>query len=142
MEHGLLEQGRLVKESAGPLFYDPAALVTFCRFNFLLRRAFIRLLHADFSAVHHAIEKLDSSGVKTVDCRRAGFSAAEPTIQFVTTVKTGASRFIRTTRRIPSGVPSSSCLRCARIWKKRWEPRKGGPTSASHLPDESGQQSL
>ena len=81
MEHGLLEQGRLVKESAGPLFYDPAALVTFCRFNFLLRRAFIRLLHADLDAVHHSIERLDSLGVKTVDCRRAGLSAAEPTIQ-------------------------------------------------------------
>jgi len=81
MEHGLLEQGRLVKESAGPLFYDPAALITFCRFNFLLRRAFIRLLHADLNAVHHAIERLDSMEVKTVDCRRAGFSAAEPTIQ-------------------------------------------------------------
>ncbi|MGB8540103.1 MAG: hypothetical protein WCD49_00565 [Candidatus Acidiferrales bacterium] len=81
MEHGLLEQGRLVKESAGPLFYDPAALITFCRFNFLLRRAFIRLLHADLNAVHHAIERLDSMGVKTVDCRRAGFSAAEPTTQ-------------------------------------------------------------
>jgi hypothetical protein len=31
--------------------------------------------------VHHAIEALDSIGVQTVDCRRAGFSAAEPTIQ-------------------------------------------------------------
>jgi len=81
MEHGLLEQGRLVKESAGPLFYDPAALIAFCRFNFLLRRAFIRLLHADLSAVQQAVEALDSSGVKTVDCRRAGFSAAETTIQ-------------------------------------------------------------
>jgi hypothetical protein len=81
MEHGLLEQGRLVKESAGPLFYDPAALIAFCRFNFLLRRAFIRLLHADLNAVQHAVEALDSKGVKTVDCRRAGFSAAEPTIQ-------------------------------------------------------------
>jgi hypothetical protein len=81
MEHGLLEQGRLVKESAGPLFYDPAALIAFCRFNFLLRRAFIRLLHADLNAVQHAVEALDSKGVQTVDCRRAGFSAAEPTIQ-------------------------------------------------------------
>ncbi|MGA9593212.1 MAG: hypothetical protein WBS18_08955, partial [Candidatus Acidiferrales bacterium] len=50
MEHGLLEQGRLLKDSAGAMFYDPAALVAFCRFNFLLRRAFIRLLHADMSA--------------------------------------------------------------------------------------------
>jgi hypothetical protein len=81
MENGLLEQGRLLKESAGSMFYDPAALVAFCRFNFLLRRAFIRLLHADLSAVQQAVEELEGSGVKTVDCRRAGFSAAETTKQ-------------------------------------------------------------
>jgi hypothetical protein len=81
MEHGLLEQGRLLKESVGDAFYQPAALVAFCRFNFLLRRAFIRMLHADLSAVRHAVEILDAGGVKTVDCRRAGFSAAETTIQ-------------------------------------------------------------
>jgi hypothetical protein len=46
MENGLLEQGRLLKDSAGAMFYDPAALVAFCRFNFLVRRAFIRMLHA------------------------------------------------------------------------------------------------
>ena len=51
MEDGLLEQGRLLKDSAGAMFYDPAALVAFCRFNFLLRRAFIRMLHADLSAL-------------------------------------------------------------------------------------------
>jgi hypothetical protein len=81
MEHGLLEQGRLLKESVGEAFYESAALVAFCRFNFLLRRAFIRMLHADLSAVRHAVEALDASGVKTVDCRRAGFSAAETTVQ-------------------------------------------------------------
>jgi hypothetical protein len=79
MEHGLLEQGRLLKDSAGSMFYDPAALVAFCRFNFSLRRAFIRMLHADLSAVKAAIQVLDASGVKSVDCRRAGFSAAEST---------------------------------------------------------------
>jgi len=71
----------LLKESAGDMFYDPAALVAFCRFNFLLRRAFIRLLHADLQAVQHAVEALDAAGVKTVDCRRAGLSAAESTTQ-------------------------------------------------------------
>jgi len=81
MESGLLEQGRLLKDSAGAMFYDPAALVAFCRFNFLLRRAFIRMLHADLSAVRQAVEALDTAGVKTVDCRRAGFSAAETTTQ-------------------------------------------------------------
>lgn len=81
MEHGLLEQGRLLKESAGAMFYDPAALVAFCRFNFSLRRAFIRMLHADLSAVRQAVEALEGAGVKSVDCRRAGFSAAETTTQ-------------------------------------------------------------
>ncbi len=77
MEHGLLEQGRLLKDSAGDMFYDPAALVAFCRFNFSLRRAFIRMLHADLNAVKTAVDILEAAGVKSVDCRRAGFSAAE-----------------------------------------------------------------
>ena len=81
MEDGLLEQGRLLKESAGCMFYDPAALVAFCRFNFVLRRAFIRMLHADLSAIRAAIDTLEANGVKTVDCRRGGFSAAEATPQ-------------------------------------------------------------
>ena len=81
MEGGLLEQGRLLKDSAGPMFYDPAALVAFCRFNFVLRRGFIRLLHADLSALGHAVDTLEAKGVKTVDCRRAGLSAAETTTQ-------------------------------------------------------------
>jgi hypothetical protein len=39
------------------------------------------MLHADLSAVRHAVEALDAGGVRTVDCRRAGFSAAETTTQ-------------------------------------------------------------
>jgi hypothetical protein len=79
LESGKLEQARLVKESSGDLFYDPAALVTLARFNFLVRRAFIRLLHADQEAVLKALAELDRVGARTVDCRRAGFSAAETT---------------------------------------------------------------
>ncbi len=81
LEEGLLEQGRMLKESAGHLFYDPAALVAFCRFNFLVRRGFIRVLHADLGAMRQAIASLEEKGVKTVDCRSAGFSAAETTAQ-------------------------------------------------------------
>jgi hypothetical protein len=80
LESGKLEQARLLKESSGDLFYDPAALVTLARFNFLMRRAFIRLLHADQEAVLKALGELDRAGVRTVDCRRAGFSAAETTV--------------------------------------------------------------
>lgn len=79
LEEGLVEQGRMLKESAGHLFYDPAALVAFCRFNFLVRRGFIRVLHADLGAMRQAIASLETKGVKTVDCRSAGFSAAETT---------------------------------------------------------------
>jgi hypothetical protein len=81
LEAGLVEQGRLLKDSAGCMFYDPAALVAFCRFSFLVRRAFIRMLHADLKAVRGTIASLEMQGVKTVDCRRAGFSAAETTNQ-------------------------------------------------------------
>ncbi|HEY6904062.1 MAG TPA: hypothetical protein VI216_07115 [Candidatus Acidoferrales bacterium] len=79
LEEGLVEQGRMLKESAGHLFYDPAALVAFCRFNFLVRRGFIRILHADLAAMRQAIDSLEAKGMKTVDCRSAGFSAAETT---------------------------------------------------------------
>jgi hypothetical protein len=77
LERGVLEQGRMLKESSGELFYYPAALVTFARFNFLVRRAFIRLLHSDQDAVVKAIDELERAGVRSVDCRRAGYSAAE-----------------------------------------------------------------
>lgn len=77
LEEGLVEQGRMLKESAGHLFYDPAALVAFCRFNFLVRRGFIRVLHADLRAMQQAIDSLEAKGIRTVDCRSAGFSAAE-----------------------------------------------------------------
>ncbi|HTZ99301.1 MAG TPA: hypothetical protein VMB02_03155 [Candidatus Aquilonibacter sp.] len=81
MEAGLVEQGRMLKDSAGCMFYDPAALVAFCRFSFLVRRAFIRMLHADLKAIRDTIASLEKLGVKTVDCRRAGFSAAETAMQ-------------------------------------------------------------
>ena len=77
LENGVLEQGRFLKESSGTLFYDPAALITFARFNFLVRRAFIRLLHTDQGAVIKAVDELERAGVRSVDCRRAGYSAAE-----------------------------------------------------------------
>lgn len=79
LESGFLEQGRLLKESAGGMFYDPSALVAFCRFNFVMRRAFIRLVHQDQQALYEALNQLEAAGVKSVDCRRAGLSAAEST---------------------------------------------------------------
>ena len=78
MENGLLEQGRLVKAGVGDGFYESAALVSICRFNFLLRRSFIQWLHADLRAIGAALNQLETRGFKDVDCRRAGLSAQEP----------------------------------------------------------------
>jgi hypothetical protein len=74
----LLEKGRELKDSAGFMFYDPAALVAFTRFNFLLRRAFFRLLHADLRAIREGLSELERRGISTVDCRGAGLTAQEP----------------------------------------------------------------
>lgn len=73
-----IEQGRKVKESAGGMFYDPAALVTFTRFNFLLRRTLIELMHADLIAIRAGLAQLERAGLRSVDCQTFGLSATEP----------------------------------------------------------------
>ena len=78
VEQGLMEQGRLVKEAAGGMFYDPVALVSICHFNFTFRRTFIRLLHADLRAIESALNELERRSLKSIDCRRSGFTASEP----------------------------------------------------------------
>lgn len=74
----LLEKGRQLKDASGFMFYDPAALVAFTRFNFLLRRSFFRLLHADLRAIREGLSELERRGIVIVDCRSAGLSAEEP----------------------------------------------------------------
>lgn len=74
----LLEKGRELKDAAGYMFYDPAALVAFTRFNFMLRRSFFRLLHADLRAIREGLTELERRGISTVDCRTAGLTQQEP----------------------------------------------------------------
>jgi hypothetical protein len=71
-------QGRKVKEAAGGMFYDPAALVSFIRFNFLLRRTLIELMHADLIAIRAGLTVLENAHVHLMDCQSHGLSAAEP----------------------------------------------------------------
>jgi hypothetical protein len=78
MEQGLMEQGKIAKAEVGDKFYDPAALVAICRFNFLLRRSFIQWLHTDLRSIGAALTQLEKRGVSVVDCRSAGFSSKEP----------------------------------------------------------------
>jgi hypothetical protein len=78
LKTSFIEQGRKVKEAAGGMFYDPSALLAFIRFNFILRRTFIELMHADLIATRAGIAKLEASDVHVIDCRNTGLSAAEP----------------------------------------------------------------
>jgi hypothetical protein len=78
LKTSFIVQGRKVKEGAGGMFYDPSAMIAFVRFNFLLRRTLIELMHADLIYIRAGINHLESSGAKTVDCQTFGLSSAEP----------------------------------------------------------------
>jgi len=78
LKTNFIEQGRKVKEGAGGMFYDPSAMLAFVRFNFLLRRTLIELMHADLIYIRSGINHLETAGAKTVDCQTFGLSSAEP----------------------------------------------------------------
>ena len=78
LKTNFIEQGRRVKESAGGMFYDASALLAFIRFNFLLRRTLIELMHADLIAIRAGISQLEAAEVRVMDCHSIGLSAAEP----------------------------------------------------------------
>src|SRR6202166_3433490 len=78
LKTNFIEQGRRVKEAAGGMFYDPSALLAFIRFNFILRRTIIELMHADLIATRAGIAKLEACDVHVIDCRKPGLSGAEP----------------------------------------------------------------
>jgi len=78
LKTNFIEQGRKVKEGAGGMFYDPSAMLAFVRFNFLLRRTLIELMHADLIYIRSGINHLENAGAKIVDCQTFGLSSAEP----------------------------------------------------------------
>lgn len=81
LSSGILEKGRKVKASAGDNYFQPAAMVAFTRFSFLMRRVFFRLMHQDLNAILDGLRELELRDVTTLDCRRAQFSAEEPTVR-------------------------------------------------------------
>jgi hypothetical protein len=78
LKTNFIEQGRRVKETAGGMFYEPAAMLAFVRFNFLLRRTLIELMHADLIYIRSGIGHLQEAGTKTIDCQSFGLSGVEP----------------------------------------------------------------
>jgi len=78
LHSGILEQGRKLKTQSGDRYFEPAAMVAFARFSFLMRRVFFRLMHDDLNAILDGLRELERRDVHTIDCRRAQFSAEEP----------------------------------------------------------------
>jgi hypothetical protein len=78
LKTNFIAEGRKVKEAAGGMFYDPSALLSFIRFNFLLRRTLIELMHADLIAIRSGLLQLEAAAAPTIDCRQLGLSASEP----------------------------------------------------------------
>ncbi len=74
----VLDKTRKLKASSEENYYTPAAMASFTRFSFLMRRVFFRLMHGDLNAISDGLRELEATGVTTLDCRRAQFSAEEP----------------------------------------------------------------
>jgi len=81
LSSGILEKGRKLKMSCGVEYYLRGVMVAFTRFSFLMRRVFFRLMHDDLNAILDGLRELEKRGVYTLDCRRAQFSAEEPTVR-------------------------------------------------------------
>jgi hypothetical protein len=78
LKTNFIEQGRRVKETAGGMFYDPSAMLAFIRFNFLLRRTLIELMHADLIFIRSGLTQLQQSGARIIDCQTVGLGKGEP----------------------------------------------------------------
>jgi hypothetical protein len=70
----LLEKGRELKTRAAEEMLQPPVLVAFTRYNFLVRRAFIRMLHNDLERIRRTTDELQRRGVETVNCKGAGLN--------------------------------------------------------------------
>jgi hypothetical protein len=78
LKTNFIEQGRRVKESAGGMFYDPSAMMAFVRFNFMLRRTLIELMHADLISIRTGLDQLEAAKTHFLDCSTFGLTANEP----------------------------------------------------------------
>lgn len=80
LERGILERARALKVSGGAMYFGSAPLLSFTRFNFLMRHAFFWLMYADLEAIPNGARELEKRGVRCIDARAAGLSATEPVV--------------------------------------------------------------
>jgi hypothetical protein len=53
-------------------------MIAFVRFNFLVRRTLIELMHADLIYIRSGIHHLETAGAKTISCQAFGLTSTEP----------------------------------------------------------------
>lgn len=74
----IIDRAREIKEQAEEKYFSPSVLVAVARFNYLLRLAFFRLMHADLHAIRFALHGMEKRGQSACDCSSAGLSKEEP----------------------------------------------------------------
>ncbi|MBI2678686.1 MAG: hypothetical protein HYX28_07870 [Candidatus Koribacter versatilis] len=77
LERGILAHARKLKTDAGDMFFGSGAMLTFTRFNFLVRGTFVRLIHNDLHAIRFALHELEQRGQRSFDCSAAGLGKSE-----------------------------------------------------------------
>src|SRR5205085_3025290 len=75
LEKKIIDRARTMKDQAGEDYFKSSVLVAYARFNFLLRRGFFRLMHADLHAIRFAIHSMEARGQYSCDCSSAKLSA-------------------------------------------------------------------
>lgn len=77
LERNLLARARRLKTESGPKFFGSSALLTFTRFNILVRGAFVRLIQGDLHAIRFALHALEQRGQTVFDCASVGLAKKE-----------------------------------------------------------------
>jgi hypothetical protein len=78
-DHGIFDRGRQLKARVAKGGLDTMGLISFARFNYLLRQTFTTLWEADLWWIQQAIDELESRAEFFVDCTEIGLSVIEPT---------------------------------------------------------------
>lgn len=74
----LVQQVRQLKIGARHLYYTPVSLVAFTRFSYFMRRAYLRLIHAELKVIDSSLEKLATYGRSVLNCASAQMSSSMP----------------------------------------------------------------
>ena len=73
----VLDELRKLKAASKEAYFGSGELAAFARVNLVVRQTFFRLIQKEVEAICRLVQQLESGGISTVDCRRAGLSSQE-----------------------------------------------------------------